>query len=450
MRSRETMTLGLFFNHTGHHVASWRHPDAQADAGVNIRHYLDMARTAEQSKFDFLFFADQVAVREAHPDALSRSAQYTAHFEPLTLLSALSVVTDRIGLVATASTSYNEPYHLARKFASLDHLSGGRAGWNVVTSTAHAEAQNFGRDQHYDHAERYDRAHEFLDVVRGLWDSWDDDAFIRDKQSGAYFDPTKLHALEHKGKHFKIRGPLNVPRPIQGHPVIVQAGSSEDGREFAAATAEIVFTAEMDLASAQQYYRDVKGRMARYGRRPEHLHVLTGINPIVGRTEAEANEKHEHMQSLIHPIVGREILSTMLGGADLSSYSLDGPLPDLPQTDASKSGLYQNIVKLAQREKLTIRQLYLRLAGARGKLTIKGSVEQVVDKMEEWFRQGGSDGFIVQPSHLPGSLDEFATLAIPELQRRGLFHRDYDGETLRDGLGLPRPESRYRLARQTP
>lgn len=441
------LRLGVFFNHTGHHVASWLHPGAQLDAGVNFRHYTELAQTAERAKCDFLFFADSAAVREAKPEALSRAAQYTAYFEPLTLLSALSVVTQRIGLVATATTSYNEPYHVARKFASLDHLSSGRAGWNVVTSGNKAEAYNFGREAHYEHEERYDRAREFVAVVQGLWDSWDDDAFRRDRPSGIYFDPAKLHMLGHKGEHFSVRGPLNVPRPPQGYPVIFQAGTSDEGRELAAETAEAVFTAELTLAGSQQYCRDVWGRMAKYGRSPDQLRVMPGVNPIVGRSEKEAREKHDYLQSLIHPAVGREFLSMLLGGFDLTPYPIDGPLPDLPQRDESKSGTYQNTVALARRENLTIRELYLRLAGARGKRTILGTPEQIADQFEEWFVARAADGFIVQPSYLPGSLDEFAELVIPVLQERGLFRTDYEGATLRDHLGLARPPSRYERAR---
>ena len=278
-----------------------------------------------------IFLADNVCVREAKMEALSRSAQYIANFEPITLISALAGVTSRIGLTCTASTSYNEPFHVARKFASLDHISGGRAGWNLVTSGMAAEALNFNRDAHYGHAERYERANEFAEVVTALWDSWDDDAFVRDKASGQFFDPAKLHALNHKGKHFQVRGPLNIPRSPQGHPVIVQAGTSDDGMDVAARFAEVIFSAHLTMESCQQYFKEIKTRAHdKFGRNPDHLKVMPGLSAYVGRTEEEANEKFEHQNSLMHPVVAREILSTVLGNVDLTPYDFDGPLPEQP------------------------------------------------------------------------------------------------------------------------
>ncbi len=433
------MVLGVFFNHTGHHVASWRHPDADADAGINFKHYIRLAQTAEKAKFHFLFFADWLAVREASDLTLSRSAQYTAHFEPLTLLGGLAAVTEQIGLVCTATTSYNEPFHVARKMASLDHMSGGRAAWNVVTSSFKAEAYNFGREAHYDHEDRYERAREFVEVVKGLWDSWDDDAFIRDKESGIYLDPQKKHELNHQGKYLRVRGPLNVPRPPQGYPVIIQAGASDTGRELAAATAEVVFTSPQNIEAGVAFYNDVKGRMAKYGRQPDQLKILPGLSVTVAETDALAQEKFDYLQSLVHPEVGREILSLIFEGADLSSYDLDGPMPDLK----FEGGTPRGVMEMARKENLTMRQVYLRLAGARGKRSIAGSVKNVADEMEAWFKAGACDGFIMQPPYLPGSLDEITTLLIPELQRRGIFQTDYEGTTLRDHLGLDRPASRY-------
>src|SRR4029079_12414024 len=321
------MRLAAYFNPTGHHVASWRHPRAQADAPINIEHYIEIARTAERAKFDMIFLADGVATRDAHIDALSRSVQFVAHFEPITLLSAIAMMTSRIGLVATASTTYNEPYHVARKFASLDFLSKGRAGWNCVTSVQPAEARNFGRAGVDPHAVRYGRAPEFVEVVKGLWDSWDDDAFVRDTQSGLYFDPEKLHILNHKGQTYSVRGPLNLPRPPQGYPVIVQAGASEEGKELAAQHAEAIFAPHLTAEAAKTYYDDVKGRMRRYGRDPDHLKILPGLSVVIGETDAEAEKDFTYLQSLVHPMVGREILATMLG-LDLSGYDLDQPLPD--------------------------------------------------------------------------------------------------------------------------
>jgi N-acetyl-S-(2-succino)cysteine monooxygenase len=439
------LRLGAFLLNTGHHVAAWRHPDAWAEGGLDFLHYRRLAQTAERAKFDMVFLADGVAVRRDHNlEALSRSGQIV-HFEPITLLSALSVVTEHIGLVATASTTYNEPYHLARKFASLDHLSGGRAGWNVVTSATEAEAHNFNRDRHMEHALRYERAREFLQVVTGLWDSWDDDAFVRDKESGVYVDPDKLHVLNHKSKHFSVRGPLNVARPPQGYPVIVQAGASQDGQEFAAATAEVIFTAQQTLAEAQAFYAGIKGRLAKYGRSPDHLKIMPGVFPVIGRTQEEAKEKYDQLQELIHPTVGLALLSGLVGGVDLSAYPLDGPLPQLPETNLQKSRL-KLVSDLAGRENLTIRQLYLAVASARGHRTIWGTPEQIADQLEDWFVNSAADGFNIMPPYLPGGLDDFVELVIPVLQRRGLFRTEYEGRTLRENLGLSRPANQFNTA----
>jgi alkanesulfonate monooxygenase len=447
MRARQgQLRLGAFFNPTGHHVASWRHPRSQADAGINFQHYVELAKTAERGKFDMLFLADNVAVREAHMEALSRSAQYIANFEPLTLLSALSVVTERIGLVATASTSYNEPFHVARKFASLDHISRGRAGWNLITSTQDGEAKNFGREAHYKHGERYERAREFAQVVTALWDSWDEDAFVRDKESGKFFEPTKMHALNHKGAHFSVRGPLNIPRPPQGHPVIVQAGGSDDMIAVAAEFGEAIFCAPLSMEASRKFYVDLKARAASYGRRPEHVLIMPGFSAVIGRTEEEADEQAEYLNSLIHPIVGREILSTVLGNFDLSPYPLDGPLPEIPPTERSQA-IRAYVIDLARRENMSIKQIAQVVAGARGKFVIKGTAERIADEMEAWFVNEACDGFNIMPPFLPGSLDDFVDLVIPELQRRGLFRAEYEGRTLREHLGLPRPESRYAQAR---
>src|SRR5215471_8487772 len=304
--ARGYMKLGAFTHPTGNHVAAWRHPGAEADAGTNVEHYIAFAQTAERAKFDFVFMADAVATRDGNLEALSRWPQYMAHFEPITLLSATASQTDRIGLVCTASTSYYEPFNVARLFGSLDHISGGRAGWNVVTSANASASFNFNRDEHYDIAERYQRAREFVKVVLGLWDSWEDDAFIRDRASRRYFDPNKLHKLDHKGQFFSVRGPMNLARPPQGYPVIAQAGASEDGKELGAETAEIIFFSQQRIATAREFYKDVKGRMAKFGREPGQLKMLAGLNPTVGRTEAEAREKFEYLQSLIHPDVGKE------------------------------------------------------------------------------------------------------------------------------------------------
>ena len=439
-RSPRQIKLGAFLMQTGHHIAAWRHPDAQADAPVNFRHYAELARRAEAAKFDAIFLADSVGVRNTDLASLSRTAR-SDHFEPLTLLSALAAVTERIGLIATVSTTYNEPYHVARKFASLDHISGGRSGWNLVTSSGQGEAQNFNLDEHVEHARRYARAAEFHDVVLGLWDSWEDDAFLRDKHSGQYFDPAKLHPLRHRGEHFSVRGPLNVSRSPQGRPVVVQAGASPAGRDLAARTAEVIFVAHQTFDEAQAFYRDIKGRAVEYGRDPDDIKIMPGIFPVICRTQAVAEEKFARLQDLIHPVVGVQLLSNMIGGFDLSGYPVDGPLPDIPETNGGKSR-QQLLIDLARRDNLTIRQLYLRIAGARGHQQVVGTPQSVADQLQQWFEEDGADGFNIMSPWLPGGLDDFIELALPELRRRGLFRSEYEGATLRQHLGLARPPHR--------
>ncbi|MBS7418479.1 LLM class flavin-dependent oxidoreductase [Pseudomonas syringae] len=434
------MKLGAFLMATGHHVAAWRHPDVPADAGLDFKHYRHVARVAEAAKFDALFVADSVAA--ATGDIASRMAR-SDHFEPLTLLSALSAVTEHIGLIATATTTYNEPYHVARKFASLDHLSGGRAGWNLVTSDAAAEAQNFGRAEHVGHAERYSRAREFHQVVTGLWDSWADDAFTRDKASGEYYDPGRLHVLNHQGEHFSVKGPLNVARSPQGQPVVVQAGSSEVGRDLAAQTAEVVFTAQTSLASAQAFYADLKGRLSAYGRAVDSLKIMPGVFIVVAETEALAKAKFESFQELVEPRVGVALLGRMLGNFDLSGYPLDGPLPELPLTDSGQRSRQKLLTELADQENLTLAQLGRRIAGGRGHYSLIGTPEQIADELQRWFEQGAADGFNVLVPHLPGGLEDVARLLVPELQRRGLFRTEYEGTNLRGNLGLQRPAYRF-------
>ncbi|HYQ39310.1 MAG TPA: LLM class flavin-dependent oxidoreductase [Pseudomonas sp.] len=444
--SQRQLSLNAFLMATGHHIAAWRHPDVPLGAEVDFKEYVRVARLAEAAKFDAVFVADGVAVNlesAGSPEVAARTAR-ASYLEPFTLLSALAAVTERIGLIGTVSTSFNEPYHLARKFASLDWISGGRAGWNQVTSNTLAEARNFNRDEHLEHALRYERAGEFLDVVKGLWDSWEDDAFVRDQASGQFFDPAKLHVLDHRGKHFQVKGPLNVARPPQGYPVLVQAGSSEAGKEIAARSAEAIFTAHQSLESAQAFYADVKGRLAKYGRSADELKILPGILAIVGRTEAEAQAKYQQLQELIHPQVGLSLLSGMLG-ADLSAYDPDGPVPqDLPETNGGKSR-QALLLDLAARENLSIRELYLRIAGARGHWTVVGTPVQIADQIQQWFENGAADGFNVMPPWLPGGLEDFIELVVPELRRRGLFREEYRGRTLREHFGLDRPDNQYVL-----
>ncbi|MEU7583139.1 LLM class flavin-dependent oxidoreductase [Streptomyces sp. NPDC041068] len=439
---RRQMKLGAFLPAPGHHVAAWRHPDTRADGGHSFEHYRGLVQTAERGKFDMVFLSDSAGVRTKYRDAdeLSRQGRMV-HFEPLTLLSALAVHTSRIGLAATSSTTYNEPFSVARQFASLDHLSGGRAGWNVVTSATDAEARNYNLDQQPEHSARYRRAREFMEVVTGLWDSWEDDAFRYDKESGRFFDPDKLHILGHRGEHFSVRGPLNVARPPQGHPVIVQAGSSPDGQDFAARWAEVVFTVQQTLDQAQDYYRGLKKQVADHGRNPDDVKVLPGAFIVIGRTQAEAEDKYAALQELVDPVVGLGMLSYQLGMVDLSGYPLDGPLPELPATEGS-AGKQRTIYEQARREGLTIRQLYLSVAAGRGHRFLLGTPESIADELEDWFVNEAADGFNIMPDCLPSGLDAIVDLLVPELQRRGLMRTEYEGSTLRDHLGLPRPSFR--------
>ena len=440
----DRMRLGLFINPTGHHQAAWRHPESTADAAISLSHYIDIARRAEAAKLDAIFLADNQGMRSGPPEVLGRVAQYVAGFEPLTLLSALASVTSRIGLIATASTTYNYPYQIARKFASLDHLSGGRAGWNIVTSgTTMREAENFGNAEHPEHDLRYERAAEFVEICKGLWDSWEDDAFVRDRESGIFSDMSKLHVLDHHGRFFDVRGPLNVPRPLQGYPVLVQAGSSTAGKSFAARYAEMMFVSPQALGRAQALYDEVKGDADRAGRDPRHIKLMPGLAVTLGRTEAEAQEKFEELQALLTLPVALNILSVRMGGIDLSPFPLDQPFPeDLGVLPATRSGM-ETMVERSRRENLSVRDLALQTAGSLAGLTVHGSVSQVADMMEEWFRGGACDGFNLQPAVFPATFDDIVTLLVPELQRRGLFRMDYEGRTLRENLGLPRPQNRY-------
>jgi alkanesulfonate monooxygenase len=430
------MRLGAFLWPFGHHVAAWRHPETPQNASNDFRHYTELAQTAERGLFDMLFVADTTGLIATDRESLSR-ASYVAWMEPITLMSALSVVTKRIGLACTASTSYDQPYLIARRFASLDIISGGRAAWNLITTANPLEAANFSRDPHPDKDFRYRRAREFAEVVKGLWESWDDDAFIRDKASGRFFDPEKLHILNHSGEHFSVRGPLNVARSKQGHPIMVQAGASDDGRDLAAETADVVFTAHQSMASAQAFYADLKRRVAGFGRDPDHLKIMPGFFVTVGRTEQEARDKFARIQEFIHPDVGVRLLSTFIN-FDLTGHPVDGPLPEIPDSkvSASRRGL---ITDIAKRENLTIRQLYSRIAGGRGHFQFVGTPAQVADEMQRWFENRAADGFNVMPPILPGGLNDFVELVIPELQRRGLFRTAYEGTTLRANLGLPWP-----------
>jgi FMN-dependent oxidoreductase (nitrilotriacetate monooxygenase family) len=445
---KRQMKLGLSMRGIGYHAAAWRHPSVPPNAALDFRHYLHNAQMAERGKFDMIFFADGIGIRsrDVPEGSLSRSGYEVAELEPITLLSAIAPMTQHIGLITTASTTYNEPFHIARKFASLDLISGGRAGWNVVTSWSDAEARNFNRDAHLDYETRYDRAKEALEVVLGLWDSWDDDAFVFDKAAGQYYDPAKLHALNHKGKHFSVRGPLNVGRSPQGHPVIVQAGASEQGREMAGASAEIVYTLQYSLEGAKAYYDSVKSHMPKYGRSPDDLKIMPGFIPVVGRTRAEAQAKFDELQALVEPIVGLQRIAPDLG--DLSGYPLDELIPEVPVGDAEMRSSQVQLRERLRREQMTIRQLYLAVCGGRAFKAI-GTAGDVADAMEQWLDAGAADGFNITPTMLPQGIDDFVELVVPELQRRGVFRTEYTGTTLRENLGLKKPVSRYQRPSQS-
>jgi FMN-dependent oxidoreductase (nitrilotriacetate monooxygenase family) len=438
MQSRQ-LHLGAFMRPASIHAGAWRYPGAYPDANFNFQHMKYFAHKLEQAKFDVFFMADHLALLNMPINALKRSATVTS-FEPMTLLSALASVTDHIGLVATGSTTYDEPFHVARRFASLDHISNGRAGWNVVTTSNPHASMNFGREEHMEHADRYARAREFFNVVTGLWDSWGDDAFIRDIENGIYFNTERLHALNYKGKHLSSRGPLNIGRPIQGWPVIVQAGASDAGRQLAAETAEAVFASHSHLAGGKAFYSDIKDRMKKLGRNIDHLKILPACFVVVGDTIEEARAKRAHLDSLIHYETAIASLSIVLGH-DASKFDPDMPLPDIPESNASKSAR-ERAIDLAKTENLTVRQLAQRLGGFSG-LAIVGTPKTIADEMEEWLMTGGCDGFTIMFPFLPEGLDSFVDQVIPELQDRGLFRKGYEGPTLRENLGLPRPENQY-------
>jgi N-acetyl-S-(2-succino)cysteine monooxygenase len=442
MSNSAEMKIGVMISDVGVHPAAWLDPSTPLGGEISFPFYLQLAKLAEAGKLDFFFVADSLASRTGNMPGIMRQCTYMAHFEPLTLMAALAAGTQRIGLAATISTTYSEPFNVARLFASLDHISGGRAAYNVVTTANADAAANFGRDTHEDHALRYKRANEFIDVLNGLWDSWDDDAFVRDRETGIHFNPAGLHPLNHKGEFYAVKGPLNVPRSPQGRPVAISAGGSPPGRELAARTSEVVFSVDRDLQKALAYYKDLKGRMAKYGRAPQELTVMTALNPFVGRTDEEAQKGFECLQARIHPDVGRAILSVDLD-VDLRGLPVDEPIPEeiLPAgTNATKS-YFDKMVEAMSARKMTLREMYEANAASRGGMNaIVGSAKTVADRMEEWFAGGATDGFMIRAPYLPDSLEKFVRMVIPELQRRGLFRKDYAGSTLRDHLGLARAE----------
>ncbi|MFC6010598.1 LLM class flavin-dependent oxidoreductase [Nocardia lasii] len=436
--SRRTFHLNAFVMGVGHHEAAWRHPRTDARRVLDVRHFQQVAQIAERGKLDSVFFADTLAVGPR----IERNTMTV--FEPVTLLSAIAAVTERIGLIATASTSYNEPFNLARKFASLDHISDGRAGWNIVTSGNAEEAYNFGLDAIPEHARRYERAEEFVDVAVALWDSWESEAIVLDTEAGVFADPGKVHTLDYAGERFSVRGPLNSPRGPQGRPLLVQAGSSESGKEFAAHRAEAVFTAQRTVEEGVRFYRDLKSRLAKYGRAEHELKVLPGLVPFIADTVEEAKALEQEFTDLISPDYALRQLSTMLG-VDLTAHALDAPLPPLPAESDIEGGKsrFTLVKELAENEDLTVRQLIGKLGGGRGHRTFAGTPEQVADELQTWFEAGAADGFNIMPPYLPGGLEDFVDRVVPILQERGLFRDDYDTTTLRGHYGLDPVESQF-------
>lgn len=439
------MILAANTNAQGSHVGEWRHPDAWDRPATNLENAVRLARIAEAGKFDLLFLADGNGVRNMDkPDLFGATSpsDRPGIFEPVTLLSALAMVTSHIGLVATATTTYDEPYHVARRFASLDHLSKGRAGWNLVTTSNPGDALNFSHAAHVPRDQRYDRAREFAAVVKGLWDSWADDAFPQDRASGRFLDPAKVRALRHEGRHFRVAGPLNAPRPVQGHPVVFSAGQSEDGKELSAAHADCVFAIEGTIGRAQQLYADLKGRLARHGRAPEDLKILSGVTIFVAETEAEADRLMRDLDDLVPDAVALDYLSKMTG-MRLHGHPLEGPMPGIEDAEAAPTGIGAAIVAMAREEGLTLRQTARRILPQMAGNLFKGSARQVADAMEEWYRGQACDGFMIAAPVVPTGLERFIRLVVPELRRRGLFRTEYEGRTLRENLGLRRPPNPY-------
>ena len=441
MTEPRRLSLNAFIYPAGHHEAAWRHPASRPDRIYDVGYYQEIARTAEAATFDAVFFADGPALRT--------NVAYNAApgLEPITLLTAIAAATTHLGLIATASTTYYEPYNLARLFSSLDHISGGRAGWNIVTTGTDLAAANFGLDRHPDHTERYARAREFVDAVTALWDSWEDNAILLDRAGGRYADPDKIHPIDFAGEYLRVRGPFNSARTPQGYPVLVQAGASNDGRAFAGRYAEAIFTAHQRLGDAQVFYRDIKRRAAEFGREPEHVKILPGISPFIAGTESEAKQLEREFNELTVPEYGIAQLES-IAHESLRHLQLDEPVPVELFTDAgdvtdNSASRRQVVAGIVARERPTLRGLLHRLAGARGHRVFAGTPEQVADTIEEWFRTGAADGFNVMPPYYPGGLEVFAETVVPILRQRGLFRTEYTGSTLRDHFGLPKPASRF-------
>ena len=436
MTNERKMRLGAFLAGTGSNMASWRHPNAVADAAINLDYYRQLTRKAETAKLDFVFFGDGLYISEkAHPNFLNR-------FEPLTLLAALAMDTTKIGLAATLSTSYSEPFTVARQFASIDHISGGRAGWKIVTSPVEGSALNYSKAEHPQHDLRYRMAAEYIEVTKGLWDSWEDDAFVRNKETGQFIDPEKLHRVNHKGEFFSVQGPLTISRSKQGRPILIQAGSSEAGKDFASQVADAVFTGQANIDDAREFYQDVKGRAVKHGRRPEEILMLPGCNPIVGSTAAEAEQKYQEIANLV--VIGDALnyLGRYFNDIDFTQYDLDEQFPELG--DFARNGwesATDRIKKVSREEGLTLRQMALRSTTPKGPFI--GTAEHIADTMQAWFEAGAADGFMMNASVLPQGFDDFVDHVLPILKDRGLFRTEYEHDTLRGNLGLAKPANRY-------
>ncbi len=436
MTNERKMRLGAFLAGTGSNMASWRHPDAVPDAAINLDYYKQLTRRAEEAKLDFVFFGDGLYISEkSHPNYLNR-------FEPVTLLAALAMDTTKIGLAATLSTSYSEPFTVARQFASIDHISGGRAGWNIVTSPLEGSALNYSKAEHPQHDLRYRMAAEYIEVTKGLWDSWEDDAFVRNKETGQFIDPEKLHRVNHKGEFFSVQGPLTISRSKQGRPILIQAGSSEAGKDFASQVADAVFTGQANIDDAREFYQDVKGRAVKHGRRPEEILMLPGCNPIVGSTAAEAEQKYQEIANLV--VIGDALnyLGRYFNDIDFTQYDLDEQFPELG--DFARNGwesATDRIKKVSREEGLTLRQMALRSTTPKGPFI--GTAEHIADTMQAWFEAGAADGFMMNASVLPQGFDDFVDHVLPILKDRGLFRTEYEHDTLRGNLGLAKPANRY-------
>ncbi len=439
------MKLLAFLMQTGGHIAGWRHPRAADNALCDIDYFKDCAQTAERGLFDAVFLADSVGYHPVKGPEIFAGLE-TPKLDPVLVMSAIAGATSRIGMIATASTTYNEPYDVARRYATLDHISHGRIGWNIVTSTMENEAHNYGRDSHLGHADRYARAGEFIDVAQKLWDSWEDGAVLADKASGHYTDTAKIHALDHAGTYFKVAGPLNVPRSPQGYPVLVQAGASDTGKRFAASCAEVIFTSHPAMETAIAFRKDMQALLAEVGRLPDSLKIMPALTPIVGPTRTDAEDLQRELDALIPSQIAISKLEALLGNVDLSGHSADGPLPQLPDAIMqAPSSTRDRLLELNARESPSIRQLAQRVAAGRTSRTVVGTAADVADEFEAWYRQGAADGFVVSPPILPAGLTDFVDQVVPLLQARGLYRKAYEGATLRDNLGLQRPANRFSI-----